>query len=269
MVKIRAIGKSDIGLKRKSNQDRVLVALDLGLFVLADGMGGHRAGGLASSMVIETMETYWRQYRSGLPPSLPGTLSEPVSEVARHLLNAIALTNRVIHEAQKTAEYQGMGSTITAVAVDKDTLWAANVGDSRVYFFDEGRLTQVSQDHSLLEEQKSLGLYNAFHPDSPFARSTLTRALGINESVDAFLSPLSPETGDMVLMCSDGLTGYAPEPAIRAVLENSGLSLEKKADTMIHIALEGGGGDNVSLILLQILHEGMWDRLKNRFHAQG
>jgi protein phosphatase len=266
MIKISAIGRSHIGLKRKSNQDRILVGADLGLFVLADGMGGHRAGGLASSLVIETMETYWRQFREGHAPALGKDRSMPSSQVAGHLLNAIALTNRVIYEAQQSAEYQGMGSTITAVAVENEGLWVANVGDSRVYFWDQGRLVRVSQDHSLVEEQRSLGLMNAFHPDSPFAKGTLTRALGMDEGVDPYLHPLSPETGDRVLMCSDGLTGYVPESTIRDVLGTPELGLGKKADRLISEALEGGGGDNISVILLEIQNEGALDRLKKRLH---
>ena len=157
-----------------------------------------------------------------------------------------------------------MGSTIAALLVDGNQIWAANVGDSRIYLSDQGRLMQISEDHSLVEEQKSLGLLNAFDPNSPVIKGILTRALGLQEHVEVFAHPIRPEAGDLMLMCSDGLTNFTEEDYIRTVLDDFSMSLERKVSLLVEAALKGGGGDNVSVVLLEFHEEGKWDRLKRR-----
>jgi protein phosphatase len=264
-MKVRAAGKTDIGLKRKRNEDSLLLAPDLGLYVIADGLGGHRAGEVASRLAVETMADYWRQVRSDKPPAFLQPLSSDLPQEAKHLINAITLTNLIMHEAQKTPQYHHMGSTVSALLVEPDCLWAADVGDSPIYVYEHGQLRQISEEHSMAAAHQSLGLGDAAEAPAPLVKNILTRALGLQAQVEVFITSLIPEAGSIILMCSDGLTNYVAEPAIRAVLDASALPLEGKVESLINEARRGGGGDNISVILLEILAEGAWEKLKKKF----
>jgi len=264
-MNVKVTGKSDIGLKRKLNEDSTLIAPDLGLYVLADGMGGHKAGEVASRMVVETMEDYWKKVNSNKAPSFLEIIEKDVSEGAEHLINSIAFTNIIIHEAQKKAEYHRMGSTVSAVYIDKDSIWCANVGDSPVYLFDHGKLILISEEHSIEAEQKSLGLEDTFGSTNPLMKNLLTRVLGLYEKVDVYITPIKPEVGDIILLCYDGLTNYMSEQSIKTVLDDFSISLERKADVLISEANLGGGGDNISVILLEVVEEGKWKKFKKKF----
>jgi serine/threonine protein phosphatase PrpC len=264
-MKLNAAGKSHIGMKRKINEDNYLIRPDLGLYVIADGMGGHRAGEVASRMVVETIENYWQKTNTSEAPSLLYDKGKDVSDMAKHLMNSLYFANTIVHEAQKKPEFHRMGSTVSAVLVEKDIIWSANVGDSPVYLLDQGRhLRLVSEEHSLEAEQKSLGLYDSLNSTNPMVKNMLTRVVGLSAQVDVYIMPMRPEPGDMVLLCSDGLTNFMPEPAIKEVLTNTG-SLEEKVDLLIDGANNGGGGDNISVILLEVLKEGRWEKLKGIF----
>jgi protein phosphatase len=269
-MKLRAIGKSDIGLKRKLNEDSLLVAPDLGLYVIADGMGGHLAGEVASRIVVETMADYWRKVKQNSPPAFLSPEHQDLSPKARHLVNSIVLSNMIIHEAQKRPEYHRMGSTVSALLEEDDCIWIANVGDSPVYVLDRGRLILISEDHSVEGERKSRGLVisETFISASRHLRNVLTRALGLSEKVDVYIHPIRPAAGDFVLMCSDGLTNDLSEPFMRSVLDDRSIPTEGKADILINEAKKAGGGDNISVILLEVLEEGKWQKFKRRFVAK-
>ncbi len=263
-MKVKCIGKSHIGMKRKINEDSYLVAPDLGLYVIADGMGGHRAGDVASRLAVDTMADYWRKMQNNEQPSFLQPIGRQVSEGAKHLINSILFANTIIHEAQKKPQYHRMGTTVAALLVEKDCVWSANVGDTLVYLFDNGRLVQISEEHSLEAEQKSMGLTDADTSTNPMLKHMLTRVLGLSERVDVYISPIRPDAGDLVLMCSDGLTNYVSEQSIQAILDDFSISLDRKADVLIDEANRGGGGDNVSVILLEILEKGKWARFKKK-----
>ena len=263
-MKVRAAGKSDIGLKRKVNEDSYLVDPDLGLFIVADGMGGHKAGDVASRMVVETMTDYWQKIKMHKTPSFLEPINKDISEVAKHLINSISLTNIIIHEAQKKPEYHGMGSTVTALLIEMDSIWAANVGDSRAYLYDNDRLIQVSEDHSVEAEQKAMGMIDASGSTNPAIKNLLTRVLGLNKSVDVYITPIRPDVGDLIMMCSDGLTNYMTDRAINTVLDDFSTSIERKTEILVQEANRGGGGDNISVILLEVLEEGKWKKFKKK-----
>ncbi len=266
-MKVKVTGKSDIGLKRKLNEDSYLIAPDLGLYVIADGMGGHKAGEVASRMVVDTMEDYWKKVNSNKPPSFLEIIKKDISEGAKHLINSIAFANIIIHEAQKKFEYHRMGSTVSGLYIDKDCIWSANVGDSPVYLFDHGNLILISEEHSIEAEQKSLGMEDTFGSTNPLMKNLLTRVLGLYEKVDVYITPVKPEVGDIILLCSDGLTHYMSELSIKTVLDDFSISLERKVDVLISEANLGGGGDNISVILLEVVEEGKWKKFKKKFKA--
>ncbi len=265
-MKLNVVGKSHIGMKRKINEDSCLIRPDLGLYVIADGMGGHRAGEVASRMVVETIEDYWQKLNTSDPPSLVYGKEKDVSDMAKHLMNSLYFANTIVHEAQKKPEYLKMGSTVSALLVEGDIIWSANVGDSPVYLLDQGRhLILVSEEHSLEAEQKSQGFYDSFSSTSPLIKNMLTRVVGLSAKVDVYIMPMRPEPGDMVLLCSDGLTNFMPESSIIEILTGPSSSLEEKVDFLIDGANNGGGGDNISVILLEVLEEGRWERFKKIF----
>jgi serine/threonine protein phosphatase PrpC len=264
-MKIISAGKTDKGLKRKLNEDNLLLADDLGLYVIADGMGGHKAGEVASKIVVETMADYWQKVKKNDPPSFLEKIQGDISENARHLINSISLSNIIIHEAQKRPEYHRMGSTVSALLIEKDCIWAGNVGDSPVFLYDHGRLMMVSEEHSIEAEKQKLGRGDSLSSTSPFLKNILTRVLGLDEKVNVFITPIRPEKGDIVLMCSDGLTNFVPVQSIKSVLSDDSLSLTQKVDLLIDKANEGGGGDNISVIILEVVKEGTWKTIKKKF----
>lgn len=267
-MRLHAAGKSHKGMKRKLNEDSYLVSPELGLYLIADGMGGHKAGEVASRMVVETMGNYWREMAGNRNHSLLEPIEKKVSGKAKHLMNSITLANRMVHEAQKDPRYHRMGSTVSALLVEKGTLWSANVGDSPVFIFDRGRLNMVSEEHSVEAEQKSMGIYDSLNSTNPLLKNMLTRVLGLNERVDIYIIAVRPHEGDIILMCSDGLTNYLTKESIETILGDPSTSLERKVEVLIDGANAGGGGDNISVILLKVMEEGRWSKLKKRFAAK-
>ena len=264
-MKVIVAGKTDKGLKRKLNEDNILLANDLGLYVIADGMGGHKAGEVASRMAVETMADYWDKLKNHNPPSFFEPITSDISENAKHLVNSITLSNIIVHEAQKKPEYHRMGTTVSALIIEKNSMWAGNVGDSPVFLFDHGRLILVSEEHSVEAEKQKLGRGDSLSSTSPFLKNILTRVLGLNEKVNVYITPIRPEKGDIILMCSDGLTNFISVPSIKSILSDPSLPLEEKVDLLINGAIEGGGGDNISVILVEVVQEGTWQKIKKRF----
>ena len=268
-MKTISCGKTDIGLKRRLNEDNLLLRPDLGLYVVADGMGGHRAGEVASRMVVDTMNEYWENVRANKAPSFLRPMEKDLSPAAKHLVNSIVFTNIVVHEAQKKPQYLRMGSTISAVLEDRETLWVANVGDSPVYLFENGKMILVSEEHSVEAEQKHLGLYEALSSTNPVIKNMLTRVMGLHEDVDVHITPIKPDMNDMIMISSDGLTNYLGESAITAILADHTLSLDGKAEALIEKANLGGGGDNITVILIEVQEEKKrWKRLAKRLTAK-
>lgn len=268
-MKLRGFGKSDPGLKHKRNEDRFLLAPELGLYVIADGMGGHKGGEVASRMVIETMADYWRTMKQGSPPALLDPVAGEISEQAEHLVNSIRVCNLLIHGFQEKARYHKMGSTVSALLQEGDLLWTANVGDSPVFLFDRGRLIRISEEHSVEAEQRAMGMMDPPGASNPLLKNVLTRVLGLSEKVNVYVNPIRPEPGDFILMCSDGLTKFVPELAIRTILDDFSISIQRKVDILIDEANRSGGGDNITAILLEVVDEGKWVRFKKTIKRRG
>jgi serine/threonine protein phosphatase PrpC len=264
-MKIKTAGSTDTGLKRKINEDRYLVRPDLDLFIVADGMGGHRAGEVASRMVVETMVEYWMKMKLKKIPSFLEPVEMDISEKAKHLVNSIHMSNMLVHEAQRRPEYLRMGSTVSAVLAEDDALWVANVGDSPVYLTDKGKIVMISEEHSIAAEQKSMGIETFLSSSNRALKNTLTRVIGMNENVDVFIKKIVPDIGDIILLCSDGLTNYLSEESIIRVLNHPLIPLESKVRALIDGANKGGGGDNITVILIEVLEESRMEKIKNKF----
>jgi protein phosphatase len=231
---------TDIGLRREMNQDYIYASdAPLGslscLYLVADGMGGHRAGDLASKLTVETVVN-----------QVVSTVGIEPEELLRE---AFEMANSgIIQTAARHREYYGMGTTLVGCTICGDQLLIANVGDSRLYNYKDG-FRQITVDHSLVEEMVRAGTldrkYARIHPE----RNVITRAIGAEEGVqvDFFRLPLS-ECG-LILMCTDGLTSMIDDDEIESVLAQQG-SLEEKAKALVARANEAGGKDNISVILI-------------------
>jgi protein phosphatase len=232
--------QTDVGLKRNNNQDFVYAsdqkvgALNC-LWIVADGMGGHAAGDIASRLCVETMiDTISNSKQEG-----------PV----RILAEAIRSANEAVCEkARSTPDLEGMGTTVVAATVDDGCLYIANVGDSRLYLIDDERIEQITHDHSLVEEMVRAGELRRedarLHPD----KNVITRAVGVKSSVAIDFFDVALNRGDRFLICSDGLTNMVPEDMIFRIVKEKG-SLEEAARELVDEANRSGGSDNISVIL--------------------
>ena len=228
------IWKTDTGRQRRDNEDNAFVRAPL--FVVADGMGGAQAGEVASKLAVE-------EFHEALPDE--GSAEE-------RLTDRIRAANRRIYDLSRTEhEHAGMGTTLTAAYLDDDHLAVAHVGDSRAYIFREGELARLTQDHSLVEELVRQGKLTeeqaAEHPQ----RSIITRALGIEGDVEVDTWSYPMRAGDVVLLCSDGLTSMIGEEQIVHILGGEP-SLDRAADGLIGAANEAGGRDNITVVLFRL-----------------
>jgi protein phosphatase len=234
---------SDPGRVRHNNEDATLVLGDLGLFAVADGMGGHAAGEVASRLAIDTLVATVR----GAGGAIDAGRLASAFERANH-----AILERTAHDPAT----RGMGTTLSVLAVNGtgDHALVAHIGDSRLYRWRDGRLDQLTRDHTWVQEHMDAGVLT---PDQarnhPFA-SVLTRVLGTTATAEPDIDRIAIEPGDVYLLCTDGLTGMLEAEAITAIL-SSDLTLEDTATALIDAANRNGGGDNVSVVLATLMRE--------------
>ena len=228
--------RTHIGLVRTSNQDALLLQPGkYGLYGVADGMGGHKAGDIASMMAVTLMKRF---------------LSD-VKPTGEQLRKGIEEANQMIYEEQLyRSELSGMGTTLTVIWEDKKRVFLGHVGDSRAYLLRDKTLRQVSQDHSMVAEMVRDGLITQEEARRHPYRNIITRALGTDTTVDVDVTEIEKRAGDIYLLCSDGLSEYVREEQMRQLLLDH--DLEEAADLMLNLALKGGGRDNISLVIAEV-----------------
>lgn len=241
---LKTFSITDIGRKRKVNQDFVysserLVGPLPNLFLVADGMGGHNAGDYASRLAVETIV----ERSSGSLETNP----------LRVLDEAVQSANALVRKrAQETPELQGMGTTVVAAVIDGRELYVANVGDSRLYIVNSGEIRQITKDHSWVEEmvrRGGIGKAEARnHPD----KNIITRAVGAEETVRIDFFQVLLQEGDVILMCTDGLTNMLEDEEIRMTLDGA-RDIVEKAQGLVRAANERGGRDNISVVLIEFI----------------
>jgi len=233
---MKAASRTHIGNVRASNQDALIVVPGVyGLYGVADGMGGHKAGDVASRMAV-----------SSLSRALQG--EKPSEKVLRA---GIEEANLMIYEAsQNNYDYSGMGTTLTVIWEDKKRVLLGHVGDSRAYRLRKESISQVSQDHSMVAELVRDGVITPEEAQVHPYRNIITRALGAGDTVKVDILELDKQKGDVYLICSDGLSEYVREDEMREVLLR--LPMEEAADELLSRALEGGGRDNISLVIAEV-----------------
>ena len=234
---------TDVGCVRTNNEDAVRVDPARGLAVLADGMGGYNAGEVASAMAVEHIGTELGRWLDQAADDATA------HQVLRAMEDSADRANRAIFEAANThADYAGMGTTVVLALLWREQLLVGHAGDSRAYRWREGVLTQLTRDHSLLQEQLDAGLITPEQAAVSGYRSWVTRALGVEDTVLLETTEHAVQAGDLFLLCSDGLTEMVDDADIADVLGGRG-PLDEQARMLIERAKAGGGRDNVSVIL--------------------
>ncbi len=241
---LTAGGKTDRGLVRANNEDYLYYSENLGLLVVADGMGGHASGETASRLAAQALRDYFRQNRS-----LIGDRDASYSATTNRLSAAVQHANRVVYEAARSLpELSGMGTTIAAAVIAENQLSIAHIGDSRVYLVRSGSIEQLTDDHSLVQEQVRQEKITKEEAARSEIKNILTRALGIDAEAKPDLCELTALNGDIVLLCSDGLYNMVSDEKMLEVI-SSASNAQAACDLLIDAANENGGKDNVSVVV--------------------
>ncbi len=242
---LQAAAESDVGLRRRENEDRYAVSPPLGFYAVADGMGGHKAGQVASALAVEAAI------------AAVSALEEATASLAEKCRYAVSSANRAIFDAAMArSDYAGMGTTFVGLLIDKDRAAIAHVGDSRAYRLRNKSLRQLTDDHSivadLLRRQEISEDDAREHPH----RHVLTRALGVRRTVEPDLAELTLAHGDVFVLCSDGLTNHVEDHEIEKLVaeacrDDASPRLEEACDELIGLANSRGGEDNISVVLVR------------------
>lgn len=241
-----AHGKTDKGLVRKENEDAFCIEKDLGLLAIADGMGGHASGEVASKMAIEILRESFKKGEEPLP---------------ERLNSGVKLANRTIYEAAHSQpQLSGMGTTLTAVLLNGDRLAIAHVGDSRAYLIRGGVIEQITDDHTVVSEQVVRGMMTREEAARSDMRNILSRALGIGPEVKVDLEELTVSENDKLVLCSDGLSELVSDDEILLEVQ-SGHRPDMVCDELINLANQRGGGDNITVIVAHLRGKNPFFRL--------
>jgi protein phosphatase len=249
--KLIFVGQTDTGRVREHNEDTIASDVDVGLLVLADGMGGYNAGEVASGIAVKTITNLVRE----------GLAREDLASIDRStgltrpsivLRDAITRANKIIYQtARSQAECEGMGTTVVAALFYDNKISIAHVGDSRLYRQRGSAIAQVTMDHSLLQELVDRGFYSPEEAQRAANKNYVTRALGVEPQVEVEVQEHPVDKGDVYILCSDGLSDMVEDEDIRLTISTFGANLDTVAKQLIQLANENGGRDNVSVVLAQ------------------
>jgi protein phosphatase len=269
-LKISAAGLSDVGLKREGNEDYLAMDNSTKLYIVADGMGGHLAGEVASKVAVQIIQ---KNVNNWINKNSPVTEifdfpDMTLSQRGNYLSSSIKLANRVIYEmSQEYTEYKGMGTTIVILAIMPTTILAANVGDSRIYLIRGDSIEPLSKEHSMVAEQLEMGLISEEEAKISPLRHILTRNLGSSDTVDADIFEIEHIDNDGFLLCTDGLTDLVSDNEIQNII-NNGNDPEHICQQLISEANKRGGNDNITVSLICLKKESNEKRgIINKFHT--
>jgi protein phosphatase len=238
---------TDIGRKRSQNQDNCAAHPDLGLFMVSDGMGGHRGGEIASATAVETISNFVRLHQK------QNKSWDPIQTMSQ----AIVAANQAIYQkALEQPQLQGMGTTTTAILFKGKTLIIGHVGDSRCYFIRPRALWQVTRDHSLVQEKLRAGLITRDEVKTDRMKNVITRSVGFELDVNVEIYQMMVQPRDCFLLCSDGLSGLIEDSSMLQLIEKNFFEtgdIQKTVDQLISAANTNGGDDNITSILVQVL----------------
>jgi len=269
--KIEIVDVSDVGKRRPHNEDSTLCDLSEGIVILADGMGGYKAGEVASAIAVTTTH---KKILDGLSKIHRGTTDKitGLSSEAAVVREAIIHVNSEIYRlAQNDPQCQGMGTTMVVVLFHNNIVTIGHVGDSRLYRIRQNNFSQVTKDHSLIQELIDRGLYTREEALKTTPKNLVTRAIGIEPDVQVDIAEESVQPGDIYMLCSDGLNDMVDDEEIRLTLSKYSANLAQGANELVRLANKNGGKDNISVVLIRVLGdfsvttENLIKKIKNRF----
>ena len=253
MPKITSAAATHRGMRREGNEDAMCTRADLGLYVVADGMGGHAAGEVASRIAVEVMESFINDTRDAdINRTWPFPYDTALSVDGNRLKAAVRLANRRVAAAMAADDsLRGMATTAVALLWSTDAPVVAHVGDSRLYVWRDEHLHQVTQDHSWVGEQVRAGMLSDADARRHPWRNVVTRAIAGGDDPDVDVAEIDLKPGDRVLLCSDGLSAVVPPDALEAIVAKKG-TLEETCQALINAANAAGGPDNITVVMLEI-----------------
>jgi protein phosphatase len=252
-VTIKLAAKTDKGLVRSGNEDYLHLDEDSSVYAVCDGMGGHQAGEVASMTASETVLKTFTHFRQPLLEDSRLNLDLSLPPNGELLVKSIRLANRAIYNlALRDSNMAGMGTTIVAVAPEGDIMSVAHVGDSRAYRLNKKALEPLTKDHSWVAEIQESQNLSAEEASTMVGKNVITRALGVRESVEVDFRVVKIQPGDLFILCSDGLCGFADDDEIFDVADRSRDDLDRLVGNLVQMANDRGGSDNVSVIALEV-----------------
>jgi serine/threonine protein phosphatase PrpC len=251
-MKIAVSGQTHVGMKRNHNEDNLLLLPEERLFVVADGMGGHSSGEIASKIAVDEVAEFFRMTSQDGEITWPYKMDKQKNYDENRLATSVKLANmRIFEKATAETKYKGMGTTIVTLHFAKENeVVVGHVGDSRVYFFREGTLRQITEDHSLLNDYLKAKKLTPEEIEAFPHKNVIVRALGMKDTVIVDINKVEAKDGDIYLLCSDGLSGMVPDKQIEQILQGQP-DLDKACAQLIDAANANGGNDNVTCILAQ------------------
>lgn len=240
-MRIKATAMTDIGSKRRINQDAFLKDDSLGFYVVADGMGGHRGGEVASQLAVKSLQEFVQTHHHGMPPD---AMLERAINVAGE---------QIFKMAQENEELAGMGTTVMAMLFNNDRLYVGQVGDSRAYLISGNSIWQITEDHSLLNEEIRAGRISAGEAANYQFKNVITRSVGYENQVLVDIYRRQIRHGDIYLICSDGLSGLVETSQILEVIRRCGP--EKAVKELVDLANKQGGDDNISVVVCEVFSD--------------
>jgi len=251
--KMRSVGVTDTGRVREHNEDTISYDADIGLYVLADGMGGYNAGEVASGIAVKTIVNLVREALARETLDMPDR-ETGLNRPSIILRDAIQRANKIIYQTSKTQpQCEGMGTTIVCCLFYDNRITMAHVGDSRLYRLRGERFEQLTMDHSLLQELVDRGFYSAEEAQRATNKNYVTRALGVEPNVDVEIHEEPAVKGDIYLLCSDGLSDMVEDEDIHLTINTFNANLDTVAKQLIQLTNDNGGRDNVSLLITHVV----------------
>jgi len=251
-MKIRSFGASDVGKKREKNEDSILVDDEMGLYIVADGMGGHLGGEFASRLAVQTVQEIFYKLAEDPEATLIEEQEDAGVDLGERLKYSIRVASlRVYEEAERDDSLTGMGTTAVSMAIGDDKAYIGNVGDSRAYLVRDGQIIQLTEDHSLVTEQIKAGFINEEGAKTHRLKNIITRSVGYQKDVEADLFVRDLEVGDKFVLCSDGLTNMVADDEIFQIVDQR-KGLKKTCEKLISAANDKGGDDNISVVIVEV-----------------
>lgn len=251
-IHLEIANASDPGLSRSFNEDSIVIDAELGLLVLADGMGGYKSGDVASTMATNFIRDEFKR-RLNEEMTQPSSKLDQLSASSVTLKSVVEKTNRAIYKtAQVDSKYHGMGTTVVLMLFHDDWATIAHVGDSRLYRLRQDKFELLTYDHSLLQEQITMGMISLEEAKHSHNRNLVTRALGVEVNVEVEVHEIDVLPGDIYLLCSDGLNDMVDDTDIKLVLSELPANLPLAASILIEMANDNGGHDNISVIIAKV-----------------